>query len=349
MQQLEAIIKRIRSKGVGLFFITQNPADLPDSVLSQLGLKVQHALRAFTARDRKAIRLAAENDPFTSWYETETLLTALGIGEALVSVLNEKGIPTPLVHTLMRAPASRMDILTPAEIDRLVAHSALAAEYNPSIDRESAYEILTEKIQAAQQRAEPEDAAPPRARGKAEPARDPNANPSKPGGSERTRMPSVPIEVRKQSPDQEIALMAAVHTALCEAFRIKTSDRNVRRMVHAPHRFACPPDREHPERYTQSASMPSPAARSTPNAHSIGRSSMAWRRWAFPKTVSKSCSAKSRARTGEYGAGRPTAMSIWVSRWTCKRLGATGALEADRHARPLSQGPDSRRQADERA
>ena len=170
MQQLDAIIKLIRSKGVGLFFITQNPADLPESVLSQLGLKVQHALRAFTARDRKAIKLAAENYPITRWYETETLLTALGIGEALVSVLNEKGIPTPLVHTLMRAPESRMDILTPVEIEQLVARSALAAEYNQSIDRESAYEILTEKIQAVQQRpeAEPQEAVRPRARGKAE-------------------------------------------------------------------------------------------------------------------------------------------------------------------------------------
>lgn len=170
MQQRDAIIKLIRSKGVGLFFITQNPADLPDSVLSQLGWKVQHAPRAFTARDRKAIKLAAENYPITRWYETETLLTALGIGEALVSVLNEKGIPTSLVHTFMRAPESRMGILTPAEIDQLVARSALAAEYNRSVDRESAYEILTEKIQAAQQRpeAEPEEAVRPRARGKAE-------------------------------------------------------------------------------------------------------------------------------------------------------------------------------------
>lgn len=84
MQQLEAIIKLIRSKGVGIFFITQNPADIPDSVLSQLGLKLQHALRAFTAKDRKAIKLAAENYPITEYYQTEDILTSLGIGEALV-------------------------------------------------------------------------------------------------------------------------------------------------------------------------------------------------------------------------------------------------------------------------
>jgi DNA helicase HerA-like ATPase len=150
MQQMESIIKLIRSKGVGVYFITQNPTDIPDSVLAQLGLKIQHALRAFTAKDRKAIKLAAENYPITEWYETEDLLTNLGIGEALVSVLNEKGIPTPLAHTLMRPPESRMDILTPAEIDAVIANSDLSRKYNQVIDRESAYEMLNEKIQEAQ-------------------------------------------------------------------------------------------------------------------------------------------------------------------------------------------------------
>lgn len=166
MQQMESIIKLIRSKGVGVFFITQNPADIPDSVLAQLGLKIQHALRAFTAKDRKAIKMAAENYPITKWYETEDLLTNLGIGEAFVSVLNEKGIPSPLAHTLMRAPESRMDVLTPTEIDHLIDRSDLARKYNQVIDRESAYEILTEKIQEAQG-AEVETEKP-KARGKEE-------------------------------------------------------------------------------------------------------------------------------------------------------------------------------------
>ncbi|MCY7329221.1 MAG: DUF853 domain-containing protein, partial [Saprospiraceae bacterium] len=100
MQQLEAIIKLVRSKGVGIYFITQNPVDIPESILAQLGLKVQHSLRAFTAKDRKAIKVASENYPITKYYQTEDLLTNLGIGEAIISVLNEKGIPTPLVHTL---------------------------------------------------------------------------------------------------------------------------------------------------------------------------------------------------------------------------------------------------------
>jgi uncharacterized protein len=151
MQQLEAIIKLIRSKGVGIFFITQNPADIPDSILAQLGMKVQHALRAFTAKDRKAIKLAAENYPITKWYQTEDQLTNLGIGEAFVSALNEKGIPTPLAHTLMRAPESRMDVLTPTEIDRIIDHSALVRKYNQEIDRESAYEILSGKIAEVQE------------------------------------------------------------------------------------------------------------------------------------------------------------------------------------------------------
>jgi DNA helicase HerA-like ATPase len=144
--QIETIIKLIRSKGVGIFFCTQNPADIPASILGQLGMKVQHALRAFTANDRKMIKMTAENYPITDFYKTEELLTSMGIGEAAVTVLSEKGTPTPLVATLLRAPQSRMGILTDAEIDQLVKSSKLAEKYNEEIDRESAYEMLTKKI-----------------------------------------------------------------------------------------------------------------------------------------------------------------------------------------------------------
>lgn len=147
--QIESIIKLIRSKGVGIFFVTQNPTDIPDDVLSQLGMKVQHALRAFTAKDRKAIRLSAQNFPLTDYYKTSELLTSLGIGEALVTVLNEDGIPTPLVHTLLRAPQSRMDILSENEIDDILKRSRIMKNYNEVIDRESAYEILSAKIEDA--------------------------------------------------------------------------------------------------------------------------------------------------------------------------------------------------------
>lgn len=150
LDQIEAIIKLIRSKGVGIYFVTQNPADIPDEVLGQLGMKIQHALRAFTAKDRKAIKLAAQNFPISDFYKIDSLLTELGIGEALVTALNEKGIPTPLVHSMLRAPESRMDVLTEGEIDELISKSTLIKEYNKEVDRESAYELLTEKIEEAQ-------------------------------------------------------------------------------------------------------------------------------------------------------------------------------------------------------
>jgi len=146
LDQIETIVKLIRSKGVGLFFVTQNPADVPNGVLSQLGLKVQHALRAFTAVDRKAIKLAAENYPESEFYKTDELITSLGIGEAMITALSEKGIPTPLAATLLRAPVSRMDILSQAEIDSINSSSSLVAKYREEIDRESAYEILGGKV-----------------------------------------------------------------------------------------------------------------------------------------------------------------------------------------------------------
>ena len=149
LQQIETIIKLIRSKGIGIFFCTQNPMDVPSSVLAQLGLKVQHALRAFTAADRRVIKQTAENYPETEFYKTDELITQLGIGEALVTMLNEKGIPTPLVHCMLRPPQSRMDILTEAEIDGLVAKSKIAGKYNQVVDSKSAYEILNEKLNEA--------------------------------------------------------------------------------------------------------------------------------------------------------------------------------------------------------
>lgn len=151
LNQIETTVKLIRSKGVGVFFITQNPVDVPDSVLSQLGMKVQHALRAFTAKDRKAIRLAAQNFPESEFYKVADLLTELGTGEALVTVLNEKGRPTPLVRTMMRAPESRMDVLSHTELESVTAQSTLAHKYSQEIDRESAYEILSEKMDMAMQ------------------------------------------------------------------------------------------------------------------------------------------------------------------------------------------------------
>ncbi|MGY8915709.1 MAG: helicase HerA-like domain-containing protein [Flavobacteriales bacterium] len=154
MDQIESIVKLIRSKGIGLYFVTQNPTDVPDDVLAQLGLKVQHALRAFTAKDRKAIKLTAENYPDSEFYDTKEVLTSLGIGEALISALDEKGRPTPLAATMLRAPMSRMDVLTDSELKSVVDNSKLVKKYNDIVDRESAYEILNEKIEKAQIAAE---------------------------------------------------------------------------------------------------------------------------------------------------------------------------------------------------
>ena len=162
LQQIETVIKLIRSKGIGIFFVTQNPMDVPASVLGQLGMKVQHALRAFTAVDRKVIKQTSENYPLTEFYKTDEIITQMGIGEALVTMLNEKGIPTPLAHVMLAPPRSRMDVLTDSEIDSIVGKSKLAAKYNREVDSESAHEILTSKLEEAAEKtaaAEEEKAA----------------------------------------------------------------------------------------------------------------------------------------------------------------------------------------------
>ena len=146
LEKIEQAVKLIRSKGVGLIFCTQTPTDVPDAVLAQLGMKIQHALRAFTAKERQAIKLTAQNYPETSFYNVPEYLTSLGTGEAFVTALDSKGRPTPLVATMMRAPMSRMDILTDTEIKALLDKSVLKTKYNEVIDRESAYEILNAKI-----------------------------------------------------------------------------------------------------------------------------------------------------------------------------------------------------------
>jgi DNA helicase HerA-like ATPase len=169
LEQIETIIKLIRSKGVGIFFCTQNPTDVPANVLSQLGLKVQHALRAFTAKDRQMIKLTAENYPISEYYKTDEMLTSLGIGEAAITALNEKGVPTPLAATLLRAPQSRMDILADDEINEIVRSSKLVPKYNETIDRESAYEMLNRKLEVSTKAEEfslPKHETPKQSRGR---------------------------------------------------------------------------------------------------------------------------------------------------------------------------------------
>ncbi|GGB25190.1 ATPase [Flexivirga endophytica] len=142
---IEQTVKLIRSKGVGIFFVTQTPKDVPNDVLSQLGNRVQHALRAFTPDDAKALRATVQTFP-TSGYDLEKLLTSLGTGEAVITVLSEKGAPTPVAWTRMRAPLSLM-APSPAEtMDGIIAKSPLAPKYSEAVDRESAYEMLNKKL-----------------------------------------------------------------------------------------------------------------------------------------------------------------------------------------------------------
>lgn len=147
LKQLETMVRLIRSKGVGIIFCTQSPTDLPKEILGQLGLKVQHALRAFTANDRKAIKTASENYPETEFYDTKEVITELGIGEAFITALSTKGSPTPLVHTLLSPPKSRMGTLTEKELQTSIGKSDLVKKYETTLDRESAHEMLSKKME----------------------------------------------------------------------------------------------------------------------------------------------------------------------------------------------------------
>ncbi|KWX57393.1 helicase HerA-like domain-containing protein [Mycobacterium sp. NAZ190054] len=146
LEQVEQTVKLIRSKGVGVLFCTQLPTDVPKEVLSQLGARIQHALRAFTPDDQKALTKTVRTYPKTAVYDLESALTSLGIGEAVVTVLSEKGVPTPVAWTRMRAPRSLMDTVGADAIAAAAAASPLQAEYGKTVDRESAYERLAAKL-----------------------------------------------------------------------------------------------------------------------------------------------------------------------------------------------------------
>jgi DNA helicase HerA-like ATPase len=146
LQQVEQVVRLIRSKGVGVFFVTQSPKDVPADILGQLGGRVQHALRAFTPDDEKALRAAARTFPKTEFYDIEETLTTLGTGEALVTVLTESGAPSPPFATRMIPPASRMGPLTDVEMGAHLSGSQQVREYARAIDRESAREILAARL-----------------------------------------------------------------------------------------------------------------------------------------------------------------------------------------------------------
>lgn len=161
VEKIEQVVRLIRSKGVGVYFITQNPIDIPETVLGQLGHKVQHALRAFTPREQKAVKSAAENFRANPNVDVAKAVMELGVGEALVSVLDEKATPTPVERTLMSPPQSRIGIADPGVVAGICAQSRLISMYKEAIDRESAYELLTDraKQQADRERQETEQKA----------------------------------------------------------------------------------------------------------------------------------------------------------------------------------------------
>ena len=168
LERIEQTVKLIRSKGVGVFFCTQLPTDIPNNVLSQLGARVQHALRAFTPDDQAALAKTVKTYPKTEYYELDTALTSLGTGEAIVTVLSERGAPTPVAWTRLRAPRSKMGAIGPDAVTAAVTSSDLHAKYSETIDRESAYEKLAAKV-----------AGPPVSDGQAPPPPAPEAAPKK--------------------------------------------------------------------------------------------------------------------------------------------------------------------------
>jgi len=145
LEKVEQVVRLIRSKGVGVYFVTQNPLDVPDTVLSQLGNRVQHALRAFTPRDQKAVKAAAETFRPNPDLDTRQVITELGVGEALVSTLERKGIPSVVQRTLIRPPSSRLGPLTKKERKQLIQKSPVFGQYEKAVDRESAYEVLQKR------------------------------------------------------------------------------------------------------------------------------------------------------------------------------------------------------------
>ena len=155
LDKIEQVVRLIRSKGVGVYFVTQSPADVPDDVLGQLGNRVQHALRAFTPRDQKAVRVAAQTFRPNPAFDTETLITNLGVGEALVSTLDEAGTPTIVERVKVAPPGSRIGPITPTERRTLMADSLVKGVYDEALDRESAYEILQGRAAASSQQEEP--------------------------------------------------------------------------------------------------------------------------------------------------------------------------------------------------
>jgi DNA helicase HerA-like ATPase len=150
VERVEQVVRLIRSKGVGVYFVTQNPLDIPETVLAQLGNRVQHALRAYTPREQKAVKTAADTFRPNPDFDCAKAITQLGVGEALVSTLEAKAVPSMVQRTLVRPPSSRLGPITPEERRKLVAESPVAGQYDKAVDRDSAFEMLQKRAADAQ-------------------------------------------------------------------------------------------------------------------------------------------------------------------------------------------------------
>ena len=208
-EKIEQVVRLIRSKGVGVYFVSQNPLDVPDSVLGQLGNRVQHALRAFTPRDQKAVKAAAETLPQNPKVDTETAIMELGVGEALVTFLDEKGRPTPVERAFVLPPASRIGPLQANERQQAISGSLVYGQYEKALDRESAYEHLKQRAQAATEEAPKRGARSARAEAPADTRDEPDFKIPAP------RVPST----RRPAPDEEpIAKPTRTRETATEAF-----------------------------------------------------------------------------------------------------------------------------------
>jgi len=226
LDAIEQTVRLIRSKGVGVYFVTQLPADVPSSVLAQLGNRVQHALRAFTPEDADALHKAARTFPRTEFYDVEQMLTSLGIGEAAVTVLSPKGTPTPLAATRLIPPDSLMASVDPATLQRLVIAGTLYAKYATPLDRASAHEIITARIAAASavQPAPPIAASPPPlARDPAQPTARQQAQAAREARAAEREAARAQRQVERERAAAERARQRTIRSGISTAGRVLTS------------------------------------------------------------------------------------------------------------------------------
>jgi DNA helicase HerA-like ATPase len=200
LDRIEQVTRLIRSKGVGIYFVTQNPLDIPHEVLGQLGNRVQHALRAFTPRDQKAVRAAAETFRANPAFKVEDAITQLAVGEALVSVLDEDGAPTVVERALILPPHGQIGAITDEQRRAIIASSTISGHYEQRVDRDSAYEMLAARAAAAEAEEARIDAEEQQlAEAKREMARERDASRGRRAPARKRREPDTPIEAATKS------------------------------------------------------------------------------------------------------------------------------------------------------